>query len=264
MPYLRAVMLLRFGWRALPVLAVLIGIWELYVDLGGADPLILPPPHAVASALYTDRSLLWSNFLVTAEEILIGIALSATVGLAFSIALHFSPRTLRPSVYPLLVASQAIPIALLAPILVLWLNFGLLSKIVVIAIVCFFAIVVTTLSDLSSVDPDMIKLMRTLDASRWQTFRYVEFPSALPGVLTGSKIAVVVAPIAAVLAEQAGASAGLGYVFTEAEAQLLTARMCAAVAILAAFAILLFILMSIAERVLVPWARQPQIEISVS
>jgi ABC-type nitrate/sulfonate/bicarbonate transport system permease component len=258
-----AAYLLRFGWRALPILAVLIGAWELYVDLGGADPLILPPPHAVASALYTDRSLLWSNFLVTAEEIMIGIAISASVGLAFSIALHFSPRTLRPSVYPLLVASQALPIALLAPILVLWLGFGLLSKIVVIAIVCFFAIVVTTLADLGAVDPDLIKLMRTFDATRWQTFRYVEFPSALPGVLTGSKIAVVVAPIAAVLAEQAGSSAGLGYVFTQANAQLLTARMCAAVAILAGFAIVLFIALTVAERVLVPWARKPQIELLV-
>ena len=251
---------LRYGWRALPVLVVLLGIWELYVDLGGADPLILPPPHAVASALYTDRALLWSNFLVTAQEILIGMAISAVVGLAFSISLHFSPRTLRPAVYPLLVASQAVPIALLAPILVLWLGFGLLSKIVVIAIVCFFSIVVTTLADLGSVDPDLIKLMRTLDATRLQTFRYVEFPSALPGVLTGSKIAVVVAPIAAVLAEQAGSSAGLGYVFTEANNQLLTARMCAAVAILAAFAITLFVLLTLAERLAVPWVRQPPIE----
>src|SRR5579871_4085927 len=90
------------GWRALLVLAVLIGAWELYVDLGGADPLILPPPHQVASSLYTDRSLLWSNFLVTAEEVLLGIGVAAVVGFVFAIALHLSGRTLRPAVYPLL------------------------------------------------------------------------------------------------------------------------------------------------------------------
>jgi putative hydroxymethylpyrimidine transport system permease protein len=251
--------------RPLPaalLLLALIGIWELYADLKGPtfSEAILPAPHQVAQALYDDRSLLWSNFLVTAEEILIGIAISAAVGLAFSISLHFSPHTLRPAVYPLLVASQAVPVALLAPILITWLGFSLFSKIVVIAIVCFFSIVVTTLADLGSVDPDLIKLMRTLDASRFQTFRYVEFPSALPGVLTGSKIAVVVAPIAAVLAEQAGSSAGLGYVFTEANNQLLTARMCAAVAILAAFAIALFILLTLTERFAVPWAQQAPIE----
>lgn len=244
-------------WRAVVLLVLLLGAWEVFVDAGGADPLILPAPHAVASALYSDRALLWSNFTVTAEEILLGIGLAASVGLGFAIALHLSPRTLRPSVYPLLIASQAVPVALLAPVLVLWLGFGLLPKLVVIAIVSFFSIVVTTLAGLGSVDPDLIKLMRTLDATRLQTFRYVELPAALPGLFTGTKIAVVVAPIAAVLAEQAGSSAGLGYVFTQALAQLLTARMCAAVAILSLFAVALFALLTLAERLVLPWAHRP-------
>ena len=100
------------------LLLVLLGAWELYVDLGGVDPLILPAPHDVASALFTDRSLLWSNFLVTAEEVLLGILVAAVAGLALAIAIHFS-RTLRRAVYPLLVASQTIPIPMLAPILLL-------------------------------------------------------------------------------------------------------------------------------------------------
>jgi putative hydroxymethylpyrimidine transport system permease protein len=245
-------------WRALVVLLAVLGIWELFVDLGGADPLILPAPHAVARALYDDRALLWHNFLVTAAEIVLGIALSAAVGFLFSVALHFSPRTLRPSVYPLLIASQAVPVALLAPVLVLWLGFGLAPKLVVIAIVSFFPIVVTTLAALGSVDPELLKLMRTLDASRRQVFRFVELPAALPGLFTGAKIAVVVAPIAAVLAEQAGASSGLGYVFTQALAQLLTARMCAAVAILSLFAVVLFALLTLLERLALPWAYSSQ------
>lgn len=249
---------LRASWGAAVLLAALLGAWELFVDLGGADPLILPAPHAVATALYEDRTLLWSNFAVTAEEVLLGVALSATVALTFAIALHFFHRTLRPSVYPLLIASQAIPIVLLAPVLVLWLGFGLSSKLVVIAIVSFFSIVVTTLSGLGSVDPELVKLMRTLDASRLQTFRFVELPTALPGLITGSKIAVVFAPIAAVLAEQAGSNSGLGYVLQEAEAQLLTARMWAAVAVLAVFAIAMFALLTVVERLALPWAHQPQ------
>ena len=248
---------MRYVWRAGLLLLVLLGVWELYVDLGGANSLILPAPHAVASALYTDRSLLWSNFLVTASEILLGIGLAALAGFAFAVGLHFSRRTLRPAVYPLLIASQTIPIALLAPVLVLWLGFGLAPKLVVIALVSFFSIVVTTLSGLGTVDPDLLKLMRTLDASRAQTFRYVELPWALPGLFTGTKIAVVVAVIAAVLAEQAGSSSGLGYVFQQALAQLLTARMYAAVAILSLFAIGLFALLTLAERLALPWAHQP-------
>jgi ABC-type nitrate/sulfonate/bicarbonate transport system permease component len=101
--YARIRGLLR-GWRPLLVLAILIGIWELYVDLGGADPLILPAPHSVARALFDDRSLLWSNFLTTAEEVLLGIAVAAAAGLALAIVIHFSP-TLRRSLYPLLVGS---------------------------------------------------------------------------------------------------------------------------------------------------------------
>ncbi len=249
---------MRVPWRALVVLLAVLGAWELFVDLGGANPLILPAPHAVATALFEDRALLWHNFLVTASEIVLGIALSAAAAFVFSVALHFSPRTLRPSVYPLLIASQAVPIALLAPVLVLWLGFGLAPKLVVIAIVSFFPIVVTTLAALGAVDPELLKLMRTLDASRRQVFRFVELPAALPGLFTGAKIAVVVAPIAAVLAEQAGASSGLGYVFTQALAQLLTARMCAAVAILSLFAVALFALLTLLERLALPWAYTPQ------
>ena len=247
----------RAGWGAAVVLLVLLGAWEVYVDAGGADPLILPAPHAVAKAMYTDRSLLWSNFLVTAREVLLGMALAAIAGLGFSIALHFS-RTLRAAVYPLLIASQTIPIPMLAPVLVLWLGFGILPKLVVIALVSFFSIVVTTLGGLAAVDPGLIKLMRTFDASRGSTFRHVEFPSALPGLFTGAKIAVVVAVIGAVFAEQSGASSGLGFLFEQSIPQLLTARAYAAVVVLSVFAIALFALLTMAERLLLPWAFQPR------
>ena len=245
------------GWRTILLLVVLLAAWELYVDLGGADALILPPPHQVARSLYEDRSLLWSSFLVTAREIAFGILAAAAAGLALAISLHLS-KTLRRVLYPLLVASQAVPIVLIAPLLVLWLGFGFAPKLVVIAMVCFFPIVVTTLDALAAVDPGLLKLMRTFDASRAATFRHVELPAALPGLFTGMKIAVVFAPIGAVFAEQAGSNSGLGYVFQQAIPQLLTARAYAAVFILAAFAIALFALLTLAERLLLPWAHEPR------
>ncbi len=241
------------GWRALLVLLILFGCWEVYVDLGGADPLILPAPHAVARALYLDRSLLWSSFLVTAEEVLLGILLAAIAGLLFAVAIHFSP-TLRRALYPLLVGSQAVPVPIFAFVLVLWLGFGLGPKLVVIAVVSFFPIVVTTLAGLARVDPELLKLMRTFDASRVRTFRHVELPAALPGVLTGAKIAVAVAVIGAVFAELAGSSSGLGYIYQQSENQLLMPRAYAAVAILSAFAIALFGVLALAERLALPWA----------
>lgn len=251
---------MTFVRRYLPpilLLAALIGLWELYVDLGGADPLILPAPHAVAKALYVDRGLLWSNFLVTAQEVLLGILVAAIAGFVLAIAIHFS-ATARRALYPLLIGSQAVPIPMIAPLLVLWLGFGIAPKLVVIGLVAFFPIVVTTFAGLAAVDPDLLKLMQTFDAPRGRTFTHVELPSALPGVLTGAKIAVVVAVIGAVFAEWAGASSGLGYLFLQAEPQLLIPRAYAAVVILCAFAIALFGVLTLAERLALPWAYQPR------
>ncbi len=242
-------------WRPLLLLLVLLGAWECYVDLGGADPLILPPPHDIAKALYTDRSLLWSNFLVTAEEVLLGILVAAFIGLGLAILIHFSP-TLRRAVYPLLIGSQAVPIPIIAPLLVLWLGFGIAPKLVVIALVSFFPIVVTTLAGLAAVDRELIKLMRSFDATRGRTFWHVELPSALPGVLTGAKIAAAIAVIAAVFAELSGANAGLGYLYEQSEAQLLMPRAYATVVILCGFAVALFALLTLAERRALPWADQ--------
>jgi putative hydroxymethylpyrimidine transport system permease protein len=243
------------------LLIVLLGAWELYVDLGGVDPVILPAPHDVASALFNDRSLLWSNFLVTAKEVLLGILVAALLGVALAIVIHFSD-TLRRALYPLIVASQAIPVIVLAPILLTWLGFGLLPKLVVIALVSFFSIVVTTLAGLAAVDPDLIKLMRTFDATRIRTFRLIELPAALPGVFTGTRIAVAVSVIGAVFAEWIGSNSGLGYVILISTPQLLTARAVAAVVILCLFAVVLFGLLTLAERLAVPWAYQPRGELS--
>jgi putative hydroxymethylpyrimidine transport system permease protein len=234
------------GWRPLLVVVALLGIWELYVDLGGADPLILPAPHAVAQSLYEDRGLLWSNFLVTAQEVLLGILVAAAAALALATAMHFFV-TVKSSVYPLLIASQTVPIPMLAPVLVLWLGFGILPKLVVIALVSFFSIVVTTLAGFAAVDPELLKLMRTFDAPRRRVFWSIELPTALPGVFTGAKIA-----------EQSGASSGLGYLFAQSIPQLQTSRAYATVVVLSAFAIALFLLLTLAERLATPWAHQPK------
>jgi ABC-type nitrate/sulfonate/bicarbonate transport system permease component len=242
--------------HALVLVLLLAGAWELYVDAGGVSALILPPPHAIAVALYRDRALLWSNFQVTAEEVLLGILLAALAALVLATAMHFS-RIVRSAVYPLLIASQTIPIPMLAPILILWLGFGLAPKLVVVGLVSFFSIVVTTLAGFAAVDPELTKLMRTFGASRRRVFLSVELPSALPGVFTGARLAVIFAVLGAVFAEQAGANSGLGYIFIQSVGQLLTARAFATVAILSAFAIVLFVAIVVAERIALPWSRQP-------
>jgi NitT/TauT family transport system permease protein/putative hydroxymethylpyrimidine transport system permease protein len=237
---------------AIGLIAVLLGAWQLYADLGNVDDLILPSPSDVATALWDDRGLLWDNLLVTAQEVALGILAAVVLGCAFAIALHFS-RTLRRATYPLLVASQAIPIVVVAPLLIVWLGFGLAPKVAIIALVCFFPIVVTTLDALSRVDRDTLKLLRTLDAGRWSAFRFAEAPAALPAALSGAKIAVAVAVIGAVFAEYAGSSEGLGHLILQAIPRLETARAWAAVVVLAAFAVALFYALDLAQRRLVPW-----------
>ena len=238
------------------LLLALFGAWELYVDLGGVSSLILPAPHAVAAALYDDRRLLWSNFKVTAAEVLLGVAAAIVAALLLASAMHFF-AAVRRAVYPLVLASQTIPIPMIAPVLVLWLGFGIGPKLVVIGLVSFFSIVITTLAGFAAVDPELLKLMRTFGAPRRRVFWQVELPSALPGVFTGTKIAVVVAVIGAVFAEYAGANSGLGYIFEQSVPQLLMARAFAAIVVLSAFAILLFAVLTVAERLTVPWAYRP-------
>ncbi|MEA2267308.1 MAG: putative hydroxymethylpyrimidine transport system permease protein [Solirubrobacteraceae bacterium] len=240
------------GLPAVGLGLVLLGLWELYVRVGPVDPLILPAPSAIAAALVSDRALLWSNLTVTAGEVLPGIALAALLATALAAAIHFSVL-LRRAVYPLLVASQAIPLVLLTPLLIAWLGFGLLPKLAIIALVCFFPILVATLDALAAVEPDLLKLMSTLGASRWQTFVRVEAPSALPGLFSGARVGVVFALIGAFFAEWSGASAGLGVLAEQAIPQLETARAGAAVTLLAALAVALFALLTLAERRLVPW-----------
>ncbi len=241
---------------ALLVLALLAG-WELYADLGGIDQFLLPAPSDIAASLWTDRGLLWDNFTVTAGEVLLGIAVSLAAGVALAVAIHLS-RTLRRATYPLLVASQTIPIVIVAPLLVAWLGYDLAPKLAIVGLICFFPVVVTTLDGLAGVDPDLRKLMRTLDASRLQILRHVEGPAALPALLSGAKIAVTVAVIGAVLAEQAGSSNGLGHLILQSIPQFETARSWAAVVVLAAFAIVLFGALALAERRLVPWAHRSE------
>lgn len=240
----------------LAALALLLGIWQWYATSGAVDELLLPAPTAVARALGDDRHLLWSNFLVTAQEMALGLLLSAVVGPVIAVAIHLS-RRVRRAAWPLLLGSQTIPIVLIAPLLVAWFGFDVRPKVLVVALVCFFPITVAVADGLRGADPDQLKLLRSLGAGRLARLRWVELPAAVPALLTGVRLAVGVAAIAAVLAEQAGGDAGrggLGQTTTQAVAQLETPRAYAAVVVLTAFSLLLFAGVGLAGRRLAPWA----------
>jgi ABC-type nitrate/sulfonate/bicarbonate transport system permease component len=248
--------LLRETLPAAVLIALALGVWELYVDLGGVSPFVLPAPHSVATELWSNSSLIFSNFLVTAEEVLLGLALALVAGSLIGVAIHLSPLV-RRAVYPLAVGSQAVPIAVIAVLLVFWWGFGLFPKLVVIALICFFPVVVTTVDGLARVDPAQIKLLRTLDASRWQAFRFGELPAALPAALSGARIALAVGVIGAYIAETStptsGAYAGLGHEINTDIATFHATRAYSATVVLFLFSILCFYALALAERRLTPW-----------
>jgi putative hydroxymethylpyrimidine transport system permease protein len=241
--------------RALLLALAVVGGWEAYVAVGDVDEILLPAPSAIAAALVNDRAMLWSNLTVTAREIALGLVAALVLALACAIAIHMS-RSVRRALYPLLVTSQTIPIPIIAPLLVVWFGYDLTPKIVIVALVCFFPIVVPTLDALDRTDADLRKLMRSFGATRWQTFRLVEAPAALPGLLTGAKLSLAFAAIAAVLAEWSGSENGLGHLVLQALPNFETARAYAAVLILAAFSVALFGALSLAERRLLPWTHR--------
>lgn len=249
------------AWRwLLPALFLLalLGAWQVAASTGvladvfELEDFLVPSPAEIGEAIWENRSQLADNAWMTLQEILLGMACALVTGVAFAVAMHFSGFVLR-STYPLVIASQTIPIIAIAPILVIWFGFGIVPKILIVALVCFFPITVATLNGLSSVDPEARKLLRTLYASRWQSFRRLSVPTALPYVFTGIKISIVFAPIGAVFGEWVGASSGLGRQILAANAQLQTADVFAAVAVLSAMALALFGLTALAERRIVRW-----------
>lgn len=243
-----------------PLLLVLalLGLWQLAAESGfmadklGLEPFLVPAPSEIADVLWQDRGLILENAGTTLVEIIAGFTLALVCGLLVAFAFR-SSELIRRAGYPLVVASQTIPVIVIAPVLVVWFGYGIWPKLLVIALICFFPIAVNTLDGLRSADREAMRMMRSLDASGLQVFRRVELPSALPGIFTGARIAAAVAVIGAVFGEWAGAEKGLGFLILQDNAQLMTDRMFASVAVLSLIAILLYVLIGLLERVIVRW-----------
>lgn len=249
-------MLRRYLPAALLLLLVL-GGWHWVASWESVDDLLLASPAETWQALRDERALLLDNAWVTLQEILLGLAIAIAGAFTLAVAMHLV-RPLREAAYPLLIASQAIPIFVLAPLFVLAFDYGMGPKLALVALISFFPIAVGLLDGLRSVSPELLKLMRSLGASRGFRLLRVELPSALPGFFSGLRIGASVAVIGAVFGELAGADEGLGRLIFLGTNQLETPRVYAGVVILTIMAVALFALVSLAERVAVPWrSHQP-------
>lgn len=237
---------------ALMLLAALVLLWQWYASRPDIDAQILPTPLAVWGVLVGQRDILWQHMLVTLQETLIGFALALAAGVIFGTLIDFSPW-LRRAIYPLLVASQTIPIITLAPLLVLWFGFGLVSKSIVVLLVCFFPIVVALADGLRSADPELIRLFRAFGAGPVRIFWSVRLPGALPSLFSGVRIAIAYSVIGAIFGEYVGASAGLGFYMQLKQHSFATAGVLAAIVVTALLSIALFASVAIVERLALPW-----------
>ena len=241
-------------WLApIATFVLLVVLWDLATRVFGWEAWLVPPPRDVAQALWDYRDLLPEHTWVTLRESLAGFGLAIAVGIPLGSVIAYS-RVMELTVYPILLGLNAVPKIAIAPILILWMGFGPGPKILVAFLLCVFPIVIATATGLKQTPAELVELARSLCASEWQTFRRFRFPSSLPEIFIGLKVAISLAVIGAVIGEFVGASEGLGWVIVNSGSNVNTALAFAAMAILALVSVVLFYALVLLERLLVPWA----------
>jgi ABC-type nitrate/sulfonate/bicarbonate transport system permease component len=243
--------------RLLPaaiLVAAGLAVWQWAVTATGVRPQVLPSPLRVATEGWAHRADIWANTLPTLQVTAVGFTVSLLLGWVVAVAVDFSPW-LRRALTPLLVASQTLPIIAIAPLLIIWFGFGLLPKVLVIALVTFFPIAVGLIEGFAATDRQATNLLRSMGASRWGRFRYVRLPGAMPSFFTALRIAITYAVTGAIFAEYVGATAGLGIFMNLQKNSFRTDLVLAAVLVTALLSITLFALTFVVERLVVPWRR---------
>ncbi|MCL6595939.1 MAG: ABC transporter permease [Firmicutes bacterium] len=228
--------------------------WQVAAVWRRVPSWLLPTPWRVAESMWRDRALLWPSAATTLEETLLGFALAVLLGVVLAVAIHLS-AAVRRLVVPWLVVSQTVPLLAFAPLLAVWFGFGLFPKVLVVFVVAFFPVVVDLADALRAVDADMVRLVRTMGASRLAVLWLVELPASLPALASGVRLTAAYAVAGAVVAEWTGATSGLGNLMIQASSQFETADAFAAIALVSALGVALYLAVGMAERLALPWAR---------
>ncbi|MEK3807486.1 ABC transporter permease [Metabacillus sp. SLBN-84] len=239
---------------ALPagVLTVLLFMWEMAVALFEIEKWILPKPTDIFLTLFEMRGTLGVHILQTLSEALLGLLIAAAAGVAIAVLIDQS-KWIRSAVEPLLVLSQTIPIIALAPLLIIWFGFGMLPKVIVTALVCFFPIAINLADGFSQADRDMVKLMKTMGAGKRQLFLKLKLPASMPYFFSGLKIAGTYSVMGAVIGEWLGASKGLGVILTRSSQSFLTEKVFAVIIVIVALSLLIFAAIELLARLAMPW-----------
>ena len=249
----------RPGWNtvlavlpALALLAIALGGWEAYVRIENVNGVILPAPSAIGQTLWDEKSLLVSDLWVTLKEIVYGFVAGFLIGVVCGVLIVYS-KTAERTLYPLVIASQVIPIFAIAPLLIIWFGFGIQPKVIICALIVFFPICVNMVEGLRSAEKGIVEVMRSYGASEPRIFRSVRLPAAVPFLLIGTQVGITFAVIGAVIAEWVGADAGLGYRMVVANSQSETSLVFAAIITLAVVGVALFALVRVVGDLVFPW-----------
>jgi NitT/TauT family transport system permease protein len=239
-------------WRPFALVVVLIAAWWAVTEAELVAPYILPSPAETWRTAQDNMAYLAQNTWVTTWETVLGFLIAAVVGELVAVVMVYSSG-LEKTMYPLILFAQVIPKIAVAPLFIVWLGFGPTPKILVAVLMAFFPIVISGLAGLRSVDPEILELTSTMGASRFKTFLKIRFPASLPQLMSGLKVAATLAVTGAVVGEFVGANEGLGYVILQANGNVDTAMLFAALIIMCAIGIVLFAIIEIAEKLLIPW-----------
>jgi NitT/TauT family transport system permease protein len=248
----------ELGLYLLPIIVLLL-VWELAIWVFDIQRFLLPHPADVLSTLWERRDTLLAESWVTFQESVLGFLLAVAVAIPIAILITFS-KIASQTIYPVLVISQVVPKVAVAPLLVVWMGFGLTPKILLAFLVAFFPIVVNTATGLNSLEPKMIDVARSMGASTWQTFIHFRLPGSLPIFFAGLKVGVTFAVIGALVGEFVGAGSGLGHLTVIAMGSLNTELVFAAIIVMAVIGVALYVLIEILERIFVPWSRARRLE----
>src|SRR2546423_3398907 len=238
--------------RPIWLLLSLIVLWDLAIRLFKVPPYLIPTPWSVAHQLVAEWPMLWREPLPTLYATLGGFALSALIGVPIAMWIA-DARLVESFVYPLLVFSQSIPKVAIAPLFVVWFGFGLVPKVIAAFLLGFFPVIVSTVQGFKSVEADVIDLARSMGANPLKIFLKFRLPHALPSIFAGLKVSVTLAVVGAVVGEFVGSNAGLGYVLQKANGTFDLPLMFAALVILSMVGVLLFLVIELIERWMVPW-----------
>ena len=234
--------------------AVVLLAWEGYARFSGIDAAMLPPPSRVFAQGFLNRSALLDNTVPTLEATCLGFALSLALAFALSVAVDFS-GLVRRALLPVFVITQTLPLVAIAPLVVLWFGFGLLPKILLVALVTFFPMLVALVEGYEATAPELPAVLRSMGADRWRIFRMARLPTALPYFFAGLRISITYAVVGAIFAEYAGAAKGLGIYMLSAKNNFRPDLVLAAVAVSAALTLALFGLTIVVRRLVMPWER---------